>query len=798
MKNQAIIDRMTLAQKCALLSGRDVWSTRPVQSAGVPSIVLSDGPSGLRRQLGEGDHLGLNESEKATCFPSASTVANSWDTELAEKIGAALGDEACALGVDVVLGPGLNTKRSPLCGRNFEYFAEDPYLAGKMAAGYIRGIQSRGVSACPKHFAANSQELHRMASNSVVDERTLRELYLTNFEIAVREGKPRTIMTSYNEVNGTYANENAHLLRDILRGEWGFDGMVVTDWGGSNDFVEGVRAGSNLEMPGTGDDSACQLYKAVKSGAIEEAVVDQRVDELLDVILWAAKREKKAADLPHNHAVAREAAERSIVLLKNEESILPLSPDTKIALIGDFADMPRYQGAGSSMVNSANLVRTLDVVRNTFANVTFARGFTRADAWDEALAQEAVAAAKDAQAVVLYMGLPEVCEAEGLERGSMRVPENQIRLLGELAKVNRRIVVAFSGGSAVEMPWLDQCMGLLWLGLGGEAGAEAALSVLSGRACPGGKLSETFVRSYGDLPVSRNYPCPERRCEYREGLFTGYRFTETVGIDVTYPLGYGLSYTTFEYGQLQADEKQVSFEITNTGARAGDEIAQVYVSLPDGGVLRPAKELKGFARVHLEPGETRRVTIALDDKAFRYFNVETNRFEIEGGAWQVLVGANVRDIRLTKTVQVTGSGAAIPESAKRSAMPRDLKHVTDAEFERLLGHSLEKQEKTALLGLNDPLDAAIHAKNPVARFVVRRLLAIRSRSIAAGKPDLNILFITNIPFRGMAKMMNGMLTMSMARSLLDLVNNRWGKGLGGLIGGFFRKPSLKRLEEESK
>lgn len=798
MKNQEIIDRMTLAQKCALLSGRDIWSTRPVESAGVPSIVLSDGPSGLRRQLGEGDHLGLNESEKATCFPSASTVANSWDIGLAEQIGAALGDEACALGVNVVLGPGLNTKRSPLCGRNFEYFAEDPYLAGKMAAGYIRGIQSRGVSACPKHFAANSQELHRMASDSVVDERTLRELYLTNFEIAVKEGKPRTIMTSYNEVNGTYANENAHLLTDILRGEWGFDGMVVTDWGGSNDFVEGVRAGSNLEMPGTADDSACQLYSAVQNGAIEESAVDQRVDELLDVILWAAKREREAADLPRNHEIAREAAERSIVLLKNEEHILPLSPDARIALIGDFAELPRYQGAGSSMVNSANLVKTLDAVRGTFANVTFARGFTRADAWDEALAQEAVAAAKAAEVVLLYMGLPEVCEAEGLERSSMRVPENQIRLLGELTRVNRRIVVAFSGGSAVEMPWLDQCMGLLWLGLGGEAGAEAALRVLSGRVCPGGKLSETFVRSYGDLPVSGNYPCQARRCEYREGLFVGYRFTETAGIDVTYPLGYGLSYTTFEYARIQADSRQVSFDLTNTGKCAGDEIAQVYVCLPGGRVLRPAKELKGFARVHLEPGETKRVTIALDDKAFRYFNVDTNRFEREGGAWQVLVGANVRDIRLTQTVQVAGSGAAIPESAKSSAMPRDLMHVTDAEFEHLLGHPLERRENTAMLDLNDPLDAAVHAKNPVARLVVRRLLAMRSKSIAAGKPDLNILFITNIPFRGMAKMTNGMLTMDMARSLVDLVNNRWGKGLGGLIAGLLHKPSLRKLEEESK
>lgn len=799
MKNKDVIQRLTLAQKCALLSGRDVWSTRSYESAGVPSMILSDGPSGLRRQLGEGDHLGLNESEKATCFPSPSTIANSWDEETAERVGQALGSEACALGVDVVLGPGLNMKRSPLCGRNFEYYAEDPYLAGKMAAACVRGIQSEGVSACPKHFAVNSQELHRMASDSVIDERTLRELYLTNFEIAVKEGKPRTMMTAYNAVNGVYANENAHLLSDILRGEWGFDGMVVTDWGGSNDFVEGVRAGSNLEMPGVGDDSACQLYRAVKEGRIAEEIVDARVDELLSVIFWTAKREKKAADMAKNHDIARTAAERSIVLLKNDDAILPIAKGAKVAIIGDFAKEPRYQGAGSSMVNSARLTKTLDCIRETFPNATYAQGFTRADRWDEALAAQAVQLARDADVVLLYMGLPEVFESEGLERSHMRVPENQVRLLEELAKVNCHIVVAFSGGSAVEMPWLPKCQGLLWLGLGGQAGAEAALSVISGAVCPGGKLSETFVSRYTDLPVSGNYPCARRMSEYREGLFVGYRYTETAEIDVTFPMGYGLSYTTFRYDHMQADARQVSFDLTNTGACAGDEIAQVYVSLPGGQVLRPAKELKGFRRVHLEAGETKRVSIALDDKAFRYFNVDTNRYEIEGGMWQVMVGANVRDIRLTANVQMEGSGAAIPESAKASARARNLMAVTDAEFERLLGHPIPQETRDGrLLGMNDPLDAAVQAKNPIARLVVRMLLGMRDRSIADGKPDLNILFITNIPFRGMAKMLNGMVTMEMAQGILDLVNNRWGRGIGRLLGGLVKKPNLNKLEEECK
>lgn len=799
MKHQDIVARMTLAQKCSLLSGRDIWSTRPIEALGVPSIVLSDGPSGLRRQMGEGDHLGLNVSEKATCFPSAATVASSWDTGLAEEIGQALGEEAAALGVDVLLGPGLNMKRNPLCGRNFEYFSEDPILAGKMAAAYVRGIQSKGVSACPKHFAVNNQELHRMASDSVVDERTLREIYLTGFEIAVKEGNPRTIMTSYNAVNGVYANENAHLLADILRGEWGFDGMVVTDWGGSNDFTEGVRAGSNLEMPGTGDDSACQLMESVKRGKIPEAVVDQRVSELLDVILWAAGREKSKADLLRNHEIARKAAERSAVLLKNEGNLLPLDPREEVAFIGDFVQQARYQGAGSSMVNSANLTHVLDQLKDVFPNAAYARGFTREDAWDEALSCEAIGLAKRVKTVVLYLGLPEVSEAEGLERSHMRIPENQIRLLGEIAKVNPNIVVAFSGGSAVEMPWLPCCRALLWLGLGGEAGAEASLRLLSGEVCPGGKLAETFIARYEDLPSSKNFPSTQRTSEYREGLFIGYRFSETTQADVTFPFGYGLSYTTFEYANVQADAQGVSFDLTNTGDCAGDEVAQVYVSLPGGKVLRPIKELKGFARVHLLPRETKRVTIALDDKAFRYFNTETNHFEIEGGAWQVMVGASVRDIRLTASVEVEGTNAPIPEAAKASAMPRSLMAVTDEEFTRMLGHSIPASVRDPRnLTMNDPLDVMVEARNPIARLAARILLGMRDKSIRQGNPDLNILFITNIPFRGIAKMMNGAVSMRMARGILLLANNHWGSGLKELVGGFIHKPKLDETKEETR
>lgn len=797
MKHQDIIKRMTLADKCYLLSGLDTWSTRPVQEAGIPVIILSDGPSGVRRQLGAGDQLGLNESEKATCFPSPSTVANSWDLELTEKIGAALGKEAAFHDVDVLLGPGLNVKRSPLCGRNFEYFSEDPYLSGKLAAGYIRGIQSEHVSACPKHFAANSQELHRMANDSVLDERTLRELYLTNFEIAVKESQPKSLMTSYNGVNGIYANENPHLLQEILRDEWGFDGFVVTDWGGSNDFVDGIRAGCNLEMPGTGEDSPCQMYQAIKDGRMDEATLDIRVDELLDVIYWANQRAKTTVDMDQQNAVAQEAAERSITLLKNENGILPLKNETKITIIGDFAELPRYQGAGSSMVNTARLSKTLAQASAIFKQeVKYVRGFERMDKWNEELANEAVSVAKNAEVVLLYMGLPEVFEAEGLDRTHLQIPQNQVKLLEAVATVNPNIVVVFLGGSAIEIPWLKHCKALVWAGLGGQAGADAVLKVLTGEVNPSGKLAETFPAHYEDLPVSRYFPGTGRTAEYREGLFIGYRYTETMDTAVTFPFGYGLSYTSFEYDQIEATPQQVSFDLKNTGICAGDEIAQLYVHLPNGEVLRPSKELKGFARVHLEAGETKRVVIPLDDKAFRYFNTDTNRFEVEGGAWQILIGASVRDIRLTQTVQVQGSDAKIPTMT----MPADLMAVSDDDFEKMLGHTIPTQaiDLTAPLQMNDPLDALTRAKNPIARFVIGFLLRHREKSIQKGKPDLNILFMTNMPFRGIAKMMGTMVSMKMAEDLVFLVNGHFLRGLGRLIRDFFSKPSLKKLQEADK
>lgn len=795
MRHADLIAKMTLEEKAAILSGKDVWHTRPVERAGIPSMALSDGPSGLRKQAGEGDHLGLNASTKATCIPSASTIANGWDPSIAEAMGAVIGADARAQDVQVLLGPGLNTKRSSLCGRSFEYYSEDPYLAGKLAAGFIRGIQSNEISACAKHFAANSQELLRMHSDSVMDERTLRELYLTNFEIAIKEGKPHAVMTSYNRLNGTYTNESAHLY-GILRGEWGYDGMVVTDWGGSNSYVEGVRTGMNLEMPGSGDDSAVQLVKAVRKGEIAESVVDERVDELLDVILMTkAVGPGPAVDPAAQHARVREAAERCVVLLKNDNHILPLNQSARIAVIGDFAETPRYQGAGSSMVNAQQVDETLPLIKQYFPNqIGFAKGFERQDKENQALLDEAVALAKQAEIVLLYIGLPEGFETEGLDRTHMRLPDNQIRLINAVSEANPHVVAVLSCGSAVEMPWLDGCEALVYGGLGGEAAAEAMLRVLSGAVNPGGKLAETFPVLYEETPVSRYYPGSQATSEYREGIYVGYRYFTTAKKPVRFPFGFGLSYTDFVYENLSISDAGATFVIRNTGECEGEEIAELYVGLPDAKIFRAARELKGFVRVRLAAGESRQVTIPFDDYTFRYFNVQSNAFEIEGGHYEIMIGASCEDIRLRGTWQVKGTGkqnpyASLPVDCYRECKLMD---VPEASFRALLSQPLARHTWDIMqpLDMNDTITQLSYAKNPIARLVYRTMSKKVKKAIDAGKPDLNLLFIYNIPFRGMAKMMGGAVSMDMAEDICYMCNGHWHKGLGKLIHHYLHKPKL--------
>ena len=778
---ELLLKKLTLEEKCALLSGAETFKTRGMPEHGIPQIWLSDGPHGLRKQAGESDHLGLNPSVPATCFPTASAVANSWDAALGEEIGAALGAEAAAQEVSVVLGPGLNMKRNPLCGRSFEYFSEDPYLAGKLAAGYIRGIQSKGVAACPKHFAVNSQETRRMASDSIVDERTLREIYLTGFEIAVKEGHPRSIMSSYNLVNGTYANENKHLLMEILRGEWGFDGAVITDWGGSNDHALGVKNGSTLEMPAPGGDSVRELLAAVESGKISESDIDARLSELLPLVfdtkaaLDAAPREFDAAA---HHALARRAAAESLVLLKNEGSLLPLAAGSKVAVIGDFAKNPRYQGAGSSMVNSTQVDVLLDKLIDSELNVIgYQQGFDRHGKPDAALQKSACELATQADTVILCMGLDEIAESEGLDRSNLRLAQNQVDLLQVVAAVNPKIVVVLYSGSVVETPWLDNCQALLYAALGGQAGAGAVADALTGKVNPCGKLAETWPLAYADIPSAADFATRRKTVEYREGLYIGYRYFTTAEKAVRFPFGYGMSYTTFAYSDMAADEQGVSLTVTNTGSVAGTEIVQLYVAKKNSELFRPAKELKGFARVTLAPGEKQRITIMLDDKAFRFWNVKANRWEIEGGEYELLVGASVEDIRLCEKISVHGTATVHPyEDVDLDCYYKgNVLSVSDADFEKLLGHPLPNGKTK--IDRNLTLGELNHARSPLGWLVWLVLTILLDVSYKRGKPDLNILFQYNMPLRALAKMTNGAISMGMVDGIVMELQGFWILGL---------------------
>ena len=779
------LQALTLEQKCALLSGATTFGTRALPKNNIPSITLSDGPNGVRKQAGAADHLGLNPSVPATCFPTAATVACSWDPALGEQIGQAMGEEAAAQEVAVLLGPGLNTKRSPLCGRNFEYFSEDPYLSGKMAAGYVRGIQSNGISACPKHFAVNSQELRRMASDSVVDERTLRELYLTGFEIVVKEAKPKTIMSSYNLINGTYANENRHLLMDILRGEWGFDGAVVTDWGGSNDHALGVQNGSTLEMPAPGGDAVRELMQAVQSGKITEADVDARLDELLTLVFdthAAVQSHSRTFDADAHHALARRAAAESIVLLKNENDLLPLAEGAKVAVIGDFAQTPRYQGAGSSAVNSIKVDTFLDCLKESgLASVGFAPGFDRQGKPDAAKQAEAVALAQKAEVVLLCLGLDEIKESEGLDRGDMRLADNQIELLKAVQQANPNTVVVLSAGASLETPWLKHCRTLVYGALGGQAGAGAMLDVLTGKVNPSGKLAETWVNAYADTPAKDNFAGPGRMVQYREGLYVGYRYYQTAGVPVAFPFGYGLSYTSFAYSNLQAVSNGVTLTVTNTGKRAGAEIVQLYVAKPGAEVLRPAQELKGFAKVQLQPGESKTVTILLDDKAFRYWNTKTDSWEVEGGSYELRVGASSADIRLTAVVEVAGTGAPNPYAGKH--LPHytsgKVQSVPDDEWATLLGRPV--QQGKVKIDRNMTLGELNHSRSPLGWLIWLVLTALLNASYKRGKPDLNVLFQYNMPLRALAKMTSGAISMGMVDGIVMELQGFWIIGLVRVI-----------------
>lgn len=808
MKYREIIAKMTLEEKASLMSGKDFWQSQDIERLGIHSMFLADGPHGIRKQAVAADKLGLNEGVPATCYPTAATVANSWNTELGEKVGEYLGDEAVAQKVNVLLGPGVNMKRNPLCGRNFEYFSEDPYLAGKMAASYIRGIQSKGISACVKHFAVNNQEERRMSIDTVVDERTLREIYLTAFEIAVKEGKTKSMMSSYNKINGTYANENMHIMRDILRGEWNYQGVVITDWGGSNDRIAGLLAGNELEMPTTAGETDKEIIQAIQSGKIDEEVLDECVDRLLDLIFTT----EEAYDRPHHldinveqhHRVSQKVAEESIVLLKNEGNILPLKFGKKVAVIGEFAQNARYQGAGSSIVNPTILDHTLDCFEESgIVSIGYEPGFERYGKKNRTKIEKACALAEKADVVLLYLGLDEVTEADGLDRQSMGIPDNQIQLLDALHQVNPNIVAILSCGSAVEMPWIHKVRGLLHGYLGGQAGARAILRILSGDVNPSGKLAETYPLHYEDTPSFRYFPGKEVSAEYREGMYIGYRYYDTAQEEVLFPFGYGLSYTTFEYSDIEVDERGVTFKLTNSGDIAGMEVAQLYVGCKSSAIFRPSKELKGFVKVFINAGESKIVRIPFDDKTFRYFNVKSNRWEIEEAEYEIMIGSSSRDIRLISPFNVVGTGAPLPYDREKlpSYYSGNVSDVSQEEFEQLLGRKapISTWDRSKPLGYNDTIAQCQYAKGITARlayytivFAYKFLRKIGKRNTA----NLIMMSVYHMPFRGIARMTGGIVNMPMLDGILMMVNGRFFKGLGHFIKERNRKLKVAKLKSQ--
>ena len=799
---ESCIGRLGLLEKAALLSGGGAWKSRALPRRGLPALFFSDGPHGLRKQEGVGDHLGLNASLPATCFPTAATVANSWDTALAEEVGEALGSEARSQGVDILLGPGLNIKRSPLCGRNFEYFSEDPYLSGKLAAAYVRGIQRGGALACVKHYAVNSQEFRRMILNAEVDERALREIYLTGFEIAVKEGKPGALMTSYNQVNGLQSNENPQLMLEILRKEWGYDGMVVTDWGGSDDHIRGIQCRTTIEMPDPGLHAAREVMHAVERGELSEAEIDACLSDYFRTLRRVAVQAKKAkpVDPLRQHALARRAARESAVLLKND-GILPLTGEETVALIGDFARVPRYQGAGSSLVNSRRVETlrgqlTQRLGQKLLGTVSgYARHGNDTKRQEARRLRKALRLARRADCVIFCGGLDEMAETEGLDRKTLALPTAQRRALRALAAVNPNIVLVLSAGSVVDLAPAARARAILHGYLGGEAGAGAMAELLYGDANPSGKLAESYPLALSDTPA---YPYRKLRgncAEYRESIYVGYRYYDKAKVPLRYPFGFGLSYTRFVYEDLRLGEAGVRFRLRNTGSRAGAEIAELYIGAAESQTFRPEKELKGFVKVFLQAGEEKEVFIPFDDMSFRVFDSVSNRFLEESGRYRILIGASAADIRLNGELVRAGEKLGLPDEKKR--LPHYFsgaaQQIGRAEFERLLGRKLERHPIAGELLRGDAVHELRRSRGLLARMLYRQLRRALNRSAAQREPDLNLIFAYHMPFRAFSKFGSGKISPGMTEGLLMMLN-------GHLFGGFrkFVIESIKNRRENRR
>ena len=795
---QALVAQMTLTEKASLCSGKNFWFLQGVERLGVESVMVTDGPHGLRKQSSSPDHLGLGGSVKATCFPPACSLASSWDIALLQEIGVALGQKAADEEVALLLGPGLNIKRHPLCGRNFEYFSEDPMLSGELAGAMVRGVQSQGVGACLKHFAVNNQEQGRMVTDVIVDERTLREIYLRGFERAVKNSDPWSVMSAYNRVNGEYCSDSSFLLNTVLREDWGFSGLVVTDWGATNDRVMGLAGGLDLEMPGSGGTNNERITRAVNEGTLQEAQLDEAAARVTALALHGARTKalltETAPQLSEDahHRLARRAASESIVLLKNE-SVLPWSSaETDVAIIGEFAVKPRYQGAGSSQVNPTQIDSAFDAINALLGgHCEYAPGYDRragtheTDApLDEALLQEAEALAARSAKVVLMIGLPSQYESEGFDRAHLNLPLQHNELVRRVCAANPNTVVVLSNGAPVLMPWLDQAPALLECYLGGQAGGTALADVLFGQVNPCGKLAESFPLAQNDVAADADFPGQPRQVQYREGLYVGYRYFDSAQADVLFPFGFGLSYTTFDYSnlrlaktQVQADESVlVTVCITNTGQRGGKEIVQLYSSDRHALVHRPEHELRAFHKLYLEPGESRDISFAIAAQDFAYYSTLDRAWRLETGVVQLRVGSASRDVRLAVDVELVGEEEIDQDSEMVSACYHQPSHPFESDnmsFAALLGRSIPAAEPVRPFHLNSTLGEIGDT------YVGKKLVAKARESFGGGKENISEsaqlmldATIAHLPLRAMMLFSGGRLSRSRLNSLIALMNKR--------------------------
>ena len=804
-----IIKKLTLDEKCALCSGVTNWNTTPISRLNVPTIVVSDGPHGLRREQENPDVANImQESRPATCFPPAVTLASSWDREIAAKVGSAIAEECIDQEVEVVLGPGVNIKRDPRCGRNFEYFSEDPYLAGEMGASYVNGVQKHNVGTSLKHFCANSQEYKRMTIDSVVDERTMREIYLPAFENTVKKAQPYTIMCSYNRINGEYAADNKYVLTDILRDEWGFAGIVLSDWGATNDRVKGILAGMDLEMPTSNGERDKLIKKAVEDGTLSEEDLDKVVERMLTFIFKCYENRKKHEnniDYNKNYEIACDAATSGAVLLKND-GILPLKEGKKIAVIGNMAKEMRYQGGGSSRINPKKLTSFVDYLHENKVEFDYADGYgAYEERPDAAKIEEAKLAAKDKDTVLLFVGLTDVSESEAFDRAHLAIPESHNELVKAILEVNKNVVVVLACGSPMEMPWINDVRAVLNMYLCGEAGGKACYKLLFGKANPSGKLAETFPLSIKDNPASLYFGMGPRTVEYREGLYVGYRYYDKTGKDVLFPFGYGLSYTEFTYGDLRVsadnigadDGLTVTFSVTNTGKFDGAEVCQVYVRDVESSVYREDKALKGFEKVFLKVGETKEVTVRLDKRSFAFYDVERKDWVVETGEFEILVGASSRDVRLSAKVFVNGVTDVTPtEEGTFYKDPKGYAEIPSKEFENLLGRELpcnEPYKKGEMCETNCIRDIDVCSFGKFFKWLVYKAapLAAPKNSPASMRRMLQEGAM-DLPLRNMYAMTNGIVPRRTVEGLIVRLNSYPFKGMGRFIGSFLKKKPQRK------